>query len=268
MKYLTALLVALLAAGSFYYWRTSHQEEKPAISPPPLAVPQAPAAVPPPPVAEPVPPPSPYKFAPASPDGIGKFFHGREISQVMGHPGIGWLERENREDEEAPSKAINALELAPSAIIADIGAGSGYYSFRIAPKVPLGKVVAVDIQPEMLEFLKKRSAELGITNVEPHLGKLDGLDLPANSLDAALMVDAYHEFSEPAEMLASLFKSLKPGGKIFLLEYRAEDKEVPIKKLHKMTEAQARLEYEEAGFRFVKNINVLPWQHLLVFERP
>ncbi|MES2659032.1 MAG: class I SAM-dependent methyltransferase [Verrucomicrobiota bacterium] len=209
-----------------------------------------------------------YTFGQPSSGGIGKFFHGREIAHVMGHPAIGWLERENREDEEAPSRAINALELAPNAVIADIGAGSGYYSFRIAPKVPLGRVVAVDIQQEMLDFLKKRAVELKIMNVVPHLGTVSGVDLPEESLDAALMVDSYHEFSEPAEMLASLFNSLKPGGRIFLLEYRGEDAEVPIKELHKMTEKQARLEFESAGFRFLKNRQELPWQHFLVFERP
>ena len=218
---------------------------------------------------EPIPKvPDPYELKTASPGGIGKFFRGREIAHVMGHPGIGWLERENREDEEAPSKALAMMDLAPSAVVADIGAGSGYYSFRIAPKVPLGKVMAVDIQQEMLDFLKKRSVELGITNVVPHLGKIDGIDLPEATLDAALMVDAYHEFSQPAEMLTSLFKAIKPGGRIFLLEYRAEDAKVPIKALHKMTEAQARLELEGAGFRFVENKQGLPWQHFLVFERP
>ena len=214
------------------------------------------------------PPPDPYTRGTASPDGIGKFFHGREIAQVMGHPAIGWLERDNREDEEAPSRAIALMDLAPNAVIADIGAGSGYYSFRLAPKVPLGRVVALDIQQEMLDFLKKRSAELRIGNVTPHLGTISSLQLPAKSLDAALMVDAYHEFSEPSEMLKSLFDSLKPGGRIFLLEFRAEDPKVPIKPLHKMTEAQARLEFESAGFRFVKNLKELPWQHFLIFERP
>ena len=214
------------------------------------------------------PPASPYAEKSASPDGTGKFFHDREIAQVMGHPAIGWLERENREDEEAPSKAIDALDLAPDAVVADIGAGSGYYSFRISPKVPRGKVMAVDIQPEMLEFLKKRSAELQITNVVPHLGAVDDLKLPPGTLDAALLVDAYHEFSHPAEMLSSMFRSLKPGGRIFLLEFRGEDPRVPIKPLHKMTEAQARLEFESAGFRFVSNRRNLPWQHFMVFERP
>ncbi len=212
--------------------------------------------------------PAAYTSGVATPDGIGKFFHGREIAQVMGHPAIGWLERDEREKEEAPSKAINALNLAPDAVIADIGAGSGYYAFRISPKVPQGKVMAIDIQPEMLEFLKKRSGEQKITNVIPHLGAVDDLRLPPASLDAALLVDAYHEFSHPAEMVASLVRSLKPGGRVFLIEFRGEDPEVPIKPLHKMTEAQARREFEAAGLRFVSNRRELPWQHFMIFERP
>lgn len=209
-----------------------------------------------------------YEYGPASADGIGKFFHGREISKVMGHTGITWLERSEREAEEAPSRAIAKLDLRNDSVIADIGAGSGYHSFRIAPKVPEGKVIAVEIQKEMLDFLKKRADELGITNVIPHLGRIDSVDLPASSIDAALMVDAYHEFSHPGEMLASLHSALKPGGRIYLLEFRAEDPRVPIKPLHKMTEAQARLEFEAAGFRFLSNQRHLPWQHFLVFERP
>jgi SAM-dependent methyltransferase len=227
-----------------------------------------PVVLPPSDAAAPVSKETPYTTAPPSADGIGKFFHGREIAKVMGHPAIGWLERTEREKEEAPSKAIAAIELAPDAVIADIGAGSGYYSFRISPKVPRGKVVAIDIQPEMLDFLRVKSAELQISNVEPHLGAIDDLKLPAGSLDAALMVDAYHEFSHPREMLASLHRALKPGGRIFLVEFRGEDPNVPIKPLHKMTEAQARLEFEGAGFRFAGNLRPLPWQHLLVFERP
>ncbi|TAE74290.1 MAG: class I SAM-dependent methyltransferase [Verrucomicrobia bacterium] len=225
------------------------------------------------PPAEPLPVSAPsatlaYTHGQASPDGIGKFFHGREISQVMGHLGLDWLERGNREQEEAPTKAIAAIDLKPDAVIADIGAGSGYYSFRISPKVPQGKVIAIDIQPEMLDFLRQRANELQVTNVEPHLGAIDDLQLPAASLDAALMVDAYHEFSHPAEMLASLHRALKPGGRIFLLEFRGEDPLVPIKPLHKMTEAQARLEFESSGFRFISNLRPLPWQHFMVFERP
>ena len=234
--------------------------------------PAGPAASPTPPSATTTPPPPPavveYTDGPATPDGIGKFFHGREIAKVMGHPAINWLERTEREMEEAPSKAIAAIDLAPNAVLADIGAGSGYYSFRLSEKVPQGKIVAVDIQPEMLDFLRKKSAELGITNVEPHLGTIEDVKLPAASLDAALMVDSYHEFSHPREMLASLHHALKPGGRIFLLEFRGEDPKVPIKPLHKMTEAQARLELETAGFRFVSNLRPLPWQHFMIFERP
>jgi ubiquinone/menaquinone biosynthesis C-methylase UbiE len=214
------------------------------------------------------PAPPAYRHGPASPDGIGKFFLDREISQVMGHPGIGWLERTEREREEAPTRAIAALELPDHAVVADIGAGSGYYAFRISPKVPKGKVIAVDIQQEMIDFLKNRSAELGIGNVVPHLGKIDSVDLPPQSLDAVLMVDAYHEFSHPAEMLQSLHQALKPKGRIYLLEFRAEDPRVPIKPLHKMTEAQARLELESLGFRFVSNRRHLPWQHFMIFEKP
>ena len=212
--------------------------------------------------------PPQYEFRAGSPDGIGKFYHGREIAQVMGHPAIGWLERDEREHEEAPSRAIKALDLAPNSVIADIGAGSGYYSFRIAPTIPFGKVVAIDIQQEMLDCLGKRSAELNIGNVTPHLGKIDDLNLEPGTLDAALMVDAYHEFSHPAEMLASLHRALKSGGRIFLLEFRAEDPKVPIKPLHKMTEAQAKLEFEAAGFRFLTNKNELPWQHFIIFQKP
>ncbi len=218
--------------------------------------------------ASPVVPPANYEACAASSDGIGKVWMGREIAQVMGHPGIGWLERTDREKEEAPSKAIALLDLAPDAVLADIGAGSGYYSFRIARKLPQGEVVAVDIQPEMLDFLKAESAKQGVKNVRPHLGAIDDVRLPSASIDAALMVDAYHEFDHPVEMLASLRSALKPKGRIYLLEYRAEDDNVPIKPHHKMTEAQARKEFAAAGFRFVTNKPDLPWQHLLIFEKP
>lgn len=208
-----------------------------------------------------------YTSAPPSPDGIGKIFMGREISQVMGHPGIGWLERTNREKQEAPSKAIALLDLAPDAIIADIGAGSGYYSFRISPLVPKGKVIAVDIQLEMLDYLKTEAAKRQITNVQPHLGAIDSIKLPENSIDAVLFVDAYHEFSHPAEMLKSIHTALKPGGKIYLLEFRAEDPSVQIKRLHKMSAEQAIKEFEALGFTFVENKPDLPWQHFLVFKK-
>ncbi|MEY4402712.1 MAG: hypothetical protein RIR91_747 [Verrucomicrobiota bacterium] len=251
---LSSVLLLGLAVGLFFW-------TQPAVSQPATA----PAAVTPPlPVsAEPQ-----YGTCVASADGIGKTYQGREIAQVMGHPGIGWLERTEREKEEAPSKAIAALKLAPDAVIADLGAGSGYYTFRLAPLVPKGRVVAIDIQPEMLDYMKEEMKARGVKNVETHLSTVVDLKLPDASLDAVLMVDAYHEFDHPAEMLASMKSALKKGGRIYLLEFRAEDPKVPIKPHHKMTEAQARKELESAGFRFLENRPDLPWQHLLVFEKP
>jgi FkbM family methyltransferase len=212
--------------------------------------------------------PEPYTLTEPSPDGIGKVFMGREIAQVMGHRGIAWLERDNREQEESPTSAIDALQLPPETVIADIGAGSGYYSFRIARLIPDGEVVAVDIQPEMIAHLEQACVERNVSNIRPHLGRIDDVQLEPSSIDAAIMVDAYHEFSHPAEMLGSLHEALRPGGRIYLLEYRAEDASVPIKPLHKMTEAQARKEFEALGFDFITNHDFLPWQHFLVFERP
>jgi len=267
MKRLPILLIIALFAGAAGFFIKSNPAAADAGNKEPAApTPSQEAAADVPPAVPGIQPD--YVIGTASADGIGKFFHGREISQVMGHPGIGWLERNEREREEAPTKAIDALELAPDAVIADIGAGSGYYAFRLAPKVPQGKVIAVDIQPEMIEFLANRAEETGISNVTPHLGEIDDAKLPPASVDAVLMVDAYHEFSHPAEMLTSLFHALKPGGVIYLLEFRGEDDRVPIKLLHKMTEAQARLELETVGFRFVSNRRHLPWQHFMVFQRP
>ena len=186
---------------------------------------------------------SPYTTGPASPDGIGKFYMGREISKIMGHCGVCWLERGDREAEENPSKVIAALDLAPGTILADIGAGSGYYTFRIAEKYPQSRVVATDIQPEMIDELEQKIDTDEVINVSAHLGSIRDTRLPAASIDYALMVDAYHEFSHPHEMKASIHRALKPGGRIILLEYRLEDPNVPIKLLHKMTEAQARKEF-------------------------
>jgi FkbM family methyltransferase len=204
----------------------------------------------------------------SSPDGIGKFHMGREIAKVMGHEGIDWLERDSREDEEASSRAAAALGLKPDDVVADIGAGSGFHTFRIAPMVPKGRVVAVDIQPEMLTCLETRAKELGHPNVETHLGAIDGVRLPSDSIDLALMVDAYHEFSHPPEMLQSLMQALRPAGRVVVLEYRAEDPQVPIKPLHKMSEDQIRKELEAAGFIWKTTHAFLPWQHMVVFEKP
>jgi len=209
-----------------------------------------------------------YTEGPRTRDGIGKYYMGREIAQVMGHQGISWLERDNREDEEAPSKAIALLDLKPNAVIADIGAGSGYYSFRIAKKYPSSKALAVDIQQEMLNYITSKAAAEKITNVVPHLGSIKSIQMPPETIDAALFVDAYHEFSHPYEMMTSIFNALRPGGIVYLLEYRAEDPKVPIKSLHKMTQAQAKKEMNLVGFNWVETKNDLPWQHFLIFEKP
>lgn len=208
-----------------------------------------------------------YEFGTATRDGTGKFYMGREIAKVMGHPAIKWLERSNREDEEAPSKALEMLDLKEDAIIADIGAGSGYYTFRLARQLPKGGVIAVDIQPEMISYLEQEKESQNVQNVSAHLGKIDDTLLPPNSIDAAIMVDAYHEFSHPYEMIRSIRRALRPNGRIFLLEYRAEDPLVLIKPLHKMTQAQAQAEMKAAGMKWTGTKNDLPWQHFIVFEK-
>ena len=210
----------------------------------------------------------PYTEGPKTRDGIGKYFMGREISQVMGHLGAGWLERSEREQEEKPSLLMKNLELAEDAVVADIGAGSGYFTFKLAEKVPKGKVIAVDIQQEMIDILKKRQKAFGVENLETLLSVEDDTKLPENEVDAVLLVDAYHEFSFPREMLASMYRALKPGGRIFLLEYRAEDPLVPIKPLHKMSQKQAKAEYAASGFRWVETRDFLPRQHFMIFEKP
>jgi len=155
-----------------------------------------------------------------------------------------------------------------SASVADIGSGTGYFSFRIAPRVPRGKVLAVDIQQEMLDLLTEAAKRRGVKNVEPVLGKIDDPNLPDSSTDVALMVDAYHEFDHPREMMEALVADLKPGGQIVLLEFRAEDPAVYIKPLHKMTEAQAVKEMEAVGLKHVETLKDLPWQHVMFFEKP
>ena len=202
------------------------------------------------------------------PDGIGKVYLGREIAKVMGHLGAGWIDRPEREREEQPRKAIEMMELKPSDVVADIGAGSGYFSFRIAEKVPRGKVLAVDIQPEMLDIIAKRAKELNVTNVEAVLGREDDPVLPEGGVDVVLMVDAYHEFEHPREMMLAVMKALKHGGRVIDVEYRGEDPDVPIKELHKMTEAQAVKEMQSVGLRHVKTLKDLPQQHFMVFEKP
>jgi ubiquinone/menaquinone biosynthesis C-methylase UbiE len=202
------------------------------------------------------------------PNGIGKFYMGREIAQVMGHLAADWLDRPEREQEEAPSKLLAALPLEPGMVVADIGCGSGYFTFRLAEKVgPKGKVLAVDIQDEMLELVKKRMKAKGLTNVEPVKGAEDDPKLPAGGADLILLVDVYHEFEFPYEMTVNMVKGLKPGGKLVFVEYRLEDPEVPIKLVHKMTERQVLKEMAAHPLRHAGTSNVLPWQHIITFEK-
>lgn len=201
------------------------------------------------------------------PDGIGKFYLGREIAQVMGHQGADWLDRPERDEEEKPELAIEALKLKAGEHAADIGSGTGYFAWRLARKVgPSGRVYGVDIQPEMLERMTQRLRERGVTNVVGVLGTEQDPKLPTNALDLVLMVDVYHEFAHPYEMMQAIVRSLKPGGRVALVEYRAEDPNVPIKPVHKMTEAQVRKEMAVQSLEWVETIGTLPRQHLIVFR--
>ncbi|MFM7133283.1 MAG: class I SAM-dependent methyltransferase [Planctomycetota bacterium] len=200
--------------------------------------------------------------------GSGKTYMGREIAEVMGHFGVGWLERPEREREERTDLLVESLRLKPTDAVADIGAGSGYFTMRISPLVPEGVVYATDIQKEMLAIVEERALEETALNVMPVLGEIDHCGLEPGSIDIALFVDAYHEFSHPWEMMKSIVEALKPGGRVHLVEYRLEDPEVAIKLRHKMSEAQARLEMEAVGLEFVENIDALPQQHIMVFRRP
>jgi SAM-dependent methyltransferase len=205
---------------------------------------------------------------PHDPEGIGKFYMGREIAQVMGHEAADWLERPKRDMEEHPEVLVEQLRLKPGEIVADIGAGTGYFSRRLAGKVGTrGKVLAVDIQPEMLTLLTNRMATLGITNVVPILGTTTDPKLPASSVDLVLMVDVYHEFDCPAEIMETLCRSVKPGGRVVFVEYRGEDPAVPIKPRHKMTEMQVKREMSGLPLDWVQTIGVLPWQHIIIFRK-
>ena len=203
------------------------------------------------------------------PQGIGKFYMGREISHVMGHQGAGWLDRPEREREERVLLTVDSLRLAAGQVVADIGVGTGVFTFLLSQKVgPKGRVLGVDIQPEMLQILERRIKESGVDNVETILGEENDPKLPAGLLDLVLMVDVYHEFAYPWEMLQAICRALKPGGRVAFVEYRAEDPSVPIKQLHKMSECQVKLEMEPQPLRWVETIDVLPRQHLIIFERP
>jgi SAM-dependent methyltransferase len=193
---------------------------------------------------------------------------GRRFAGVMGYQGAAWLDREERDIEEEPDVAIAALDLQRGMVVADVGAGSGYMTVRLASKVgPTGKVYGQDIQPEMIDLLQKRITKEKITNVVPLLGLVDDPKLPAGSLDLELLVDVYHEFSEPQKMLRGLRSALKPGGRLVLLEYKKEDPTIPIRLEHKMTVAEAKLEVEAEGFTLSKVDGRLPRQHILIFTK-
>jgi ubiquinone/menaquinone biosynthesis C-methylase UbiE len=206
-----------------------------------------------------------YKIKTGDPNGINKWYMSRQIAQVMSHYGIDWLERKEREMEENTSLLLKNLAVKPGMFIADIGAGSGYHSALLSKMVGTGKVFAVDVEPEMIGYLNERIKQEKLSRIVPVLSTEQKVSLPENTVDMMLLVDVYHEFSYPYEMALSMRAALKPGGKLVLVEFRSEDQTVPIKTIHKMSEAQAIKELRAAGFTFDKNINNLPWQHCMIF---
>ena len=208
-----------------------------------------------------------YTIRVGDPSGINKWYMGRQIAQVMSHYGIDWLERDNREMEENATQLIKNLSVKPSMVIADIGAGSGYHSALLSKLLVTGKVFAVDVEPEMVAYLNERIKQENLSRIVPVLSTEKNVSLSENTIDIMLLVDVYHEFSFPYEMALSMRSALKPGGKLVLLEFRAEDPMVPIKTIHKMSQAQSIKELKAAGYIFDKNIDNLPWQHCLVFTK-
>lgn len=208
-----------------------------------------------------------YEYRDGDPNGIGKWYMGRQIAHVMSHFGIDWLEREEREQEENTTQLLKNMNLRPGMIVADIGAGSGYHSSLISKMIGPGKIYAVDVEPEMISYLNDRIAREKLSNVVTVLGDGKKVPLKANSIDLMFLVDVYHEVDHPYEMGRSMLEALKPGGKLYLVEFRAEDPKVPIKTIHKMSEKQAVKELTAVGFQFERNINNLPWQHCLVFVK-
>jgi ubiquinone/menaquinone biosynthesis C-methylase UbiE len=202
-------------------------------------------------------------------DGINKFYMGRQIAHVMGYPAAGWLERPERVKEEEPEKLIKALDVKPGMVVADVGAGSGYHSFLMSPLVgEKGKVIASDIQQEMLDLITAKAKKLKVTNVETVNGTAKDPKLPANAVDLIIMVDVYHEFEFPFEMMEKMVDALKPGGRLVFVEFRLEDPQVPIKLVHKMSERQVLKEMGAfAEMEHAKTVGTLPWQHVIIFTK-
>ena len=209
-----------------------------------------------------------YTTTRPSADGIGKSYMGREIAGVMGWQGANWLERSERQQEERGDLLLRELGLKPGMMVADIGAGTGYYARRMAPLVgSSGIVYATDVQPEMMKMLEDGAKKAGLTNIKPILGSLKSVNLPDASIDLAIMVDVYHELEFPFEVIDSLVCALKPGGRSAYVEYRLEDPRVPIKPLHKMSEAQVRKEAAAHALTYERTANTLPWQHVVIFRK-
>jgi precorrin-6B methylase 2 len=259
---IAAALAIVLVATAPQVWQGHVSAAPPAVltasSRPSLETQAAPATVPP--VYE--------NRAIHDPDGTGKFYMGREIAQVMGPGGIPWLERPEREAEERPTEVIDALGLRGGEVVADLGAGSGYFTFRIAPKVgKAGSVLAVEIQDEMIETLRRRIRDQKISNVEVVKGAANDPHLPANSVDLVLLVDVYHELSYPFEVMTAVRQALKPGGRVVFVEYRKEDPKVRIKAVHKMSVEQLEKEMQAVGLVRQRTLETLPFQHIVIFAK-
>jgi len=208
-----------------------------------------------------------YQVREATRDGIGKFYMGREISHVMGHLGAGWLERPKREREERTDLLLQKLSLKATDYVADLGAGTGYFSFPIASRLTVGKVLAVDIEPKMLALIEQRKLVDEVQNIDTVLASEQSPNLPNASVDVVLLVDAYHEFSYPYEVMAGVVKALRPSGRVVLVEYRGEDDNVPIKRLHKMTQQQVKREMSAVGLKWSRTEDYLPQQHVMIFTK-
>lgn len=205
---------------------------------------------------------------PSSDDGTGRIYMGREIARIAGVGREEWLDRPERETKELPNRVVRALELDTDAVVADIGAGTGYFTFRLSPNVPDGKVFAVDIEQEMLEIIAERAARRGVDNVEPTLGTVRDPRLPSESVDVALIVFTYTQFSHPREMMLNIRSALKPGGRAVLVEYRGEDPTIPIAEVYTITDEQARREMAAVGLEWRETRDILPQHHFIVFQRP